>query len=40
MIGAVPSNGQGLEAVKRKIEEMRAKSGARPDQSTPTKGKK
>jgi hypothetical protein len=40
MIGAVPSNGQSLEAVKRKIEEMRAKSGARPDQSTPTKGKK
>jgi hypothetical protein len=37
---AVPSNGQSLEAMKRKIEEMRAKAGARPDQSTPTKGKK
>ena len=39
MIGAVPSNGQSLEAMKRKIEEMRAKA-ARPEGNAPTKGKK
>lgn len=36
----VQGNGENHEALRKKIEEMRAKAGARPDQSTPAKGKK
>lgn len=37
--GHVPTNGQNLDAIRKKIEDLRAKSG-RPDANAPIKGKK
>jgi hypothetical protein len=36
----VQGNGENHEALRKKIEEMRSRAGARPEQSTPAKGKK